>query len=244
MAVTSPTVDIRGKRVLDLACGGGNYARKFLSWGAASVTGMDVSTGMLDTARRSAAAQGIPGSRLKFVHGDATDEDLLIEGAPFDIVTGCWLLNYAPDAATMTRMYRFIARNLRAGGHWVGLTTPPLLSDGTHEADLLNVAMAPLGAWGRHGQGGRVLKAMPDGDGYFIRAELGTDAHTVKAGFDCYSLSLRVYQQAWQDAGMFESMEIQDFVLPGLVKNAYAKGHWNDLTLQPSCRIITARKLS
>ncbi|KAJ4422331.1 hypothetical protein N0V82_002985 [Gnomoniopsis sp. IMI 355080] len=243
LAMSDPSVDIRGKRVLDLACGSGYYANQYLKWGAASVTGMDISTGMLEAGRRSAADRGFSESELKFVHGDATDENLVIDGAPFDLVTGCWLLNYAPNAATMTKMYKFIARNLRPGGYWVGLSVPPLLSDAPYEADMLNTALAPDGVWGKHGNLGKVLKAMPNGDGYLIRVELGTEVHKLKACFDCYHLSLKIFEQACHDSEMFERPEWKDFVIPGQVKTgAYEKDHWNSLCLWPHCRVFTAKR--
>lgn len=242
LAVTDPTIDIRGKRVLDLACGNGYHANKLLDWGASSVTGMDVSTGMLEAARQNAQDRGIGESRLNFVHGDATDEVLLMKGAPFDLITGCWLLNYAPDAAPMTKMYKFIARNLRPGGYWVGLTIPPLLSAEDYELGLLNEALQPHGAWGRYGQGGRVLKAMPHGDGYLVRCELGTEAHKVKATFECYSLSLKVSDQACKDSDEFKSPEWRDFVVPRYLKDAHDNNYWNALSLRPSCTVVTAQK--
>lgn len=243
LAVTDPSIDIRGKRVLDLACGTGHYANHYLNWGAASVTGMDVSTGMLEAGRRNAEARGVPESRLKFVHGDATDENLIVDGAPFDLVTGCWLLNYAPDVATMTKMYRFIARNLRPGGYWMGLSVPPLLTDAPFEADVLNTALAPDGVWGKHGNLGKVLKAMPNGDGFLIRVELGNEVHKAKACFDCYHLSLKVFEQACHDSSKFERPEWRDFVIPEQAKNgAYKKGHWNALCLWPHCRVFTAKR--
>lgn len=243
LAVTDPSVDIRGKRVLDLACGSGHYANHYLNWGAASVTGMDVSTGMLEAGRRSAEGRGIPESKLKFVQGDATDENLVIEGAPFDVVTGCWLLNYAPDTATMTTMYKFIARNLRPDGYWVGLSVPPLLSDAPYEADMINAALGSTGVWGKHGNLGKILKAMPNGDGFLINVELGTEAHKVKASFDCYHLSLKVFEQACHDSGVFENPEWRDFVIPEHAKNgSFGKGYWNSLCLWPHCRVFTAKK--
>lgn len=243
LAVTDPSVDIRGKRVLDLACGSGHYANHYLTWGAASVTGMDLSTGMLEAGRRSAKSRGIPESKLKFVQGDATDENLVIEGAPFDVVTGCWLLNYAPDTATMTKMYKFIARNLRPGGYWVGLSVPPLLSDASYEGDMINAALEPHGVWGKHGNLGKILKAMPNGDGYLINVELGTEAHKVKTSFDCYHLSLKVFEQACHDSAVFEEPEWRDFVIPDQVKNgSFRKGYWNSLCLWPHCRVFTAKK--
>ncbi|MDI1487526.1 MAG: hypothetical protein OHK93_006796 [Ramalina farinacea] len=47
---------IKDARILDLACGTGFYSYAFLSWGAASVVGVDISSGMLDAARRACPA--------------------------------------------------------------------------------------------------------------------------------------------------------------------------------------------
>ncbi|KAK3111151.1 hypothetical protein LTR53_013877, partial [Teratosphaeriaceae sp. CCFEE 6253] len=92
-----------GKRILELACGAGHYSSKYLAWGAESVTGLDISSGMLDAARAQAKAGEVSESKLRFLLGDATDDSLVIEGGPFDVVMACWLLNYAPNAEAMAQ---------------------------------------------------------------------------------------------------------------------------------------------
>ncbi|KAK3071096.1 hypothetical protein LTR53_009259 [Teratosphaeriaceae sp. CCFEE 6253] len=82
-----------GKRIRELACGAGHYSSKYLAWGAESVTGLDISSGMLDAARAQAKAGEVSASKLRFLLGDATDDSLVIEGGPFDVVMTCWLLN-------------------------------------------------------------------------------------------------------------------------------------------------------
>ena len=246
LAVTGPAIDVRGKRVLDLDCGNGHDASNLLSRGAASVTGLDDTPEMLDMARQSVRARGIDESRLNFLQGDAMDEDLAVPGAPFDIITRYWLLNYAPDAATMTKLFKSIARNLRPGGYWVGLVLPPLLSDKPYEAKVytLDAVCMPGGAWARHGQTGQIIMAIPSGDGYQVSVESGTDAHKGKAVIQCYWLSLKVFEQACKDSGVFEDLEMRDFAIPKHVKDAYLTGYWNDLALRPSCTVVNARKLS
>ena len=49
--------DLKGKTVLDLACGEGHYSRKLMRAGAAGVLGVDVSHGMIELAR-SGGGQG------------------------------------------------------------------------------------------------------------------------------------------------------------------------------------------
>jgi ubiquinone/menaquinone biosynthesis C-methylase UbiE len=62
-AIASPA----GKRVLDIGCGGGVYARAFAELGAASVTGVDFAAAMLDSARTLCA--DLP--QVTFQQGDA-----------------------------------------------------------------------------------------------------------------------------------------------------------------------------
>src|SRR5260370_4018822 len=46
-------VDVRGKRVLDIGCGGGIYSKALSEFGAASVTGIDFSEEALKRAREN-----------------------------------------------------------------------------------------------------------------------------------------------------------------------------------------------
>lgn len=179
--VKDPRFSTRGKRILELACGNGYYAVQHLEWGAASVTGIDISSGMLEVARQYAASNDIPETKLRYVLGDVTDENLTIEGGPFDVVTGCWLLNYAPDTATMTKMWRFIGRNLIPGGTWIGMTVPPLLTNQPFEGTLIDSLFQPDGAWGRHGETGKMLATMPNGDGLKVHIVLSApDSSTLR----------------------------------------------------------------
>ncbi|KAJ7364572.1 methyltransferase type 11 [Mycena albidolilacea] len=117
-------------RVLDLACGTGFYSRLLLSWGASSVLGIDISPAMIDAARDhpdTTASQ----DRLAFRVGNACELGALPEPpAPFDIVTGVWLLNYAASSTEMTAMWETVARNLRPGGVFVGITLEPVAAGG------------------------------------------------------------------------------------------------------------------
>lgn len=110
--------DLRGRRVLDLGCGDGHYARRIAAAGAAEVVGVDVSAAMLDLARARESA----GPRIAYVQADAADLPGL---GRFDLVLGAYLLHYAPDVATLGRICRGIAGCLAPGGRFVGLNENP-----------------------------------------------------------------------------------------------------------------------
>lgn len=84
-------VDPRGKRVLDIGCGGGIYTRAWARLGAARVTGVDFSATMLEEAARTCA--GIP--TISFRQGDAQATGLA-DGAA-DLVWERALLHHVPD---------------------------------------------------------------------------------------------------------------------------------------------------
>lgn len=110
---------IKGAKVLDLGCGSGHYSNLFISWGAAQVVGVDISPGMISNAKARSESD-----RVTFLVGDCS-QPLSIPGGPFDIVFEGWLLNYAPDRASLTNMYRNIATNLKDGGRFFGLKPYP-----------------------------------------------------------------------------------------------------------------------
>lgn len=118
-------------RVLDLACGTGYYSKKAVDWGAGYVLGIDQSHAMVDAARNEILSQDIDPKykeKIKFEVGDALSQGKVRGDEPFDIVMGCWLLNYASSMEEMTQMFRTISANLKPGGVFVGLT-PAVVQD-------------------------------------------------------------------------------------------------------------------
>jgi SAM-dependent methyltransferase len=107
--------DLHDARVLDLACGDGFYARRLKARGAAAVLGVDLSSEMIALAR---AAERAAPLGCEYVVGDA---GALSAVGPFDLVVAAYLLNYAPDRATLDRMCAAAFANLRPGGRLVGV---------------------------------------------------------------------------------------------------------------------------
>jgi len=111
--------DIRGLRVLDLACGEGFYSRRLVRAGAAEVIGVDISEAMIDLARGDEERQPLG---IDYVVSDVSSLDL---GRKFDLVVGVYLLHYARSAEGLGAMCSAVARHLLPGGRFVTLNANP-----------------------------------------------------------------------------------------------------------------------
>ncbi|GGU38114.1 class I SAM-dependent methyltransferase [Streptomyces lavendofoliae] len=112
--------DVRGKSVLDLACGTGFYSREFKRRGAADVFGVDISVEMIAAAREFERREPLG---VRYEVGDVTELPSL--DRRFDIALAVQCLNYAEDIAAMERMCRNIHRSLVPGGEFFVLAQKP-----------------------------------------------------------------------------------------------------------------------
>jgi SAM-dependent methyltransferase len=101
--------DIAGLDVLELGCGDGNMLLHLIDRGAASVTGVDISPGMVELARaRVAHYRPQADARLLASPIEALD----LEPASYDLIVGKWILHHV-EVHTAARE---IERLLRPGG--------------------------------------------------------------------------------------------------------------------------------
>jgi SAM-dependent methyltransferase len=101
--------DLSGKRVVDLGCGLGWFARWARRHGAASVLGLDVSENMIGRAKASTIDQGID-------YKIADLEQIELPEAGFDFAYSSLALHYIVD---FTRLVRTVHQALLAGGSFV-----------------------------------------------------------------------------------------------------------------------------
>jgi ubiquinone/menaquinone biosynthesis C-methylase UbiE len=111
--------DLRGKSVLDLACGEGYHTRFLKRAGAGRVLGVDQSEGMIRLAREEEAREPLG---IEYQVHDAADLQL---GESFDLVTAGYLLNYARTRDELLTLCRACARPLRPGGRFVTVNNNP-----------------------------------------------------------------------------------------------------------------------
>ena len=186
---------IKNARVLDLACGSGFYSYQFLKWGALKVTGVDISSAMIDEARAGSFQTPSKNAAINFILADCS-RPLSYEGGPFDIVFGAWLLNYAPTGKDMVEMFRNVALNLKDGGHFVAVMPPP-----TQDPAAFVEAEAKARPSQSGGSGGlfcTVTGVVEDG----IRMHVHADTRHGAVDFDCYHLRKDVYETSAREGGL------------------------------------------
>ncbi|KAK0101935.1 hypothetical protein ONS95_001256 [Cadophora gregata] len=185
---------IKDAQVLELACGSGFYTYSFLSWGAQSILGVDISSVMI-----SSALQPSQADKVSFIQADCSIP-AAYPGGPFDIVFGAWLLNYAPDRASLVNMFRNVALNLKDGGRFVSITVPP----SSNPIDSMNAE--------------KDARPLPAGSGYLFYEHLedvedgiyfNVHGETPVGDFDfkCYHLKKEVYEEAAREAGLKGALE-------------------------------------
>lgn len=109
---------LTGKRVLDLGCGFGYFARWAVEQGAAEVVGMDLSEKMLSVARQNCA--GLP---VRFERADLEVADFGV--AEYDLVFSSLVVHYIADFDNFCARVR---RSLKTDGHFVFSTEHPVFA--------------------------------------------------------------------------------------------------------------------
>ncbi|TCZ81160.1 SAM-dependent methyltransferase [Paenibacillus albiflavus] len=103
-------INLQGKSVLDLGCGGGIYSRALAAMGAADVLGMDYSESMLEGARSNLPAD----HQIRYQQGNALRTGL--NDASFDVILERALIHHVQDLdVCFTEAYRL----LKPGGQLI-----------------------------------------------------------------------------------------------------------------------------
>ena len=119
---------VRGKSLLDLACGDGFYTRRFRTECEASpVMGIDLSPKQIERAEAIERREPIG---IEYRVGDVTS--LRVERR-FDVVTAIHLLHYLENAAEIETVLRGIREALCDGGRFVTMIANPEFDLGRHD---------------------------------------------------------------------------------------------------------------
>ncbi len=131
--------DVRGKQVLDLACGNGYIARKLAKAGA-HVVGVDASAPIIERARAREAREPLGTS---YHVGDATGLSMLADSS-FDIVACNMALMDIEDAEGAIRE---VGRVLRVGGRFVASLCHPCFDQGPSSTWLMERFFRTTKVW-------------------------------------------------------------------------------------------------
>jgi len=110
--------EVCGRKILDVGCGTGYFAREMARRGAL-VTGIDISQGMLAHATQLESRDALG---IRYVTGDAAHLDEHIGDDRFDLVTSCLALQDMPD---IWKVLRAVHDALENGGRLVASIAHP-----------------------------------------------------------------------------------------------------------------------
>lgn len=194
--------DVNGRKILDLACGHGFFAREMIERGAAAVTGVDISPEMIRLAIKDSAQH----AHLDFqVH----DVESMPHLGHFDLVSAVWLLCYANSEETLVRMLSNIHAHLKPGGRLVAYTSNP-----DFRLSICNFTRYGL----------TILSEDPIDGGFSCDAQFASEP---PVPFHFFRLSREVYERAIRRAG-FKAF---DWVVPIIAQkqlDAYGEEYWGD----------------
>ena len=211
--------NIDGKSVLDVACGEGFYTRMIREQGAAQVTGIDLSQGMIDLANQQEANHQLG---IEYVVGDARE---LSDERQYDIVLAAWLFNYAQTADELREMCQGVAKALKPGGRLVAVNCNPACDfRSAPNYREYGFETSIVGEWG---EGTPITWRLFLSDGHFE--------------IENYHLSLQTHNSAFQDAG-FSSVEWKKPQLSPDGLKDFDQAFWDDLLNHPPLTFLECVK--
>ena len=110
-ALSKAGISLAGTRVLDVGAGLGYFVECYVEWGAAQVTGVDITQASVETLRRRYPAH-------TFVQADISSPELSLPG-DYDLVFAISILYHIVDEQRFERALAHLCSRVRPGGHLV-----------------------------------------------------------------------------------------------------------------------------
>ena len=209
--------DVRGKSVLDLACGEGFYTRKIKQAEAAEVTGVDISAEMIRLAEEEENARPLG---CKYLNRDVAELEI---AESVDIVAAMYLLNYAKTKEELLRFCRVSYNALRSDGRFVGVND--------------NVRNPPKGtvSYAKYGFKKECINPPTEGDVILYKL-VNEDGQQFE--FKNFYLAPETYQWAFQEAGFANFKWVNLYLAPIQRGNSF----WDEFLSNPPLTGLIASK--
>jgi toxoflavin synthase len=243
---------IKDAKILELACGTGRFTKLLLDWGASWITGVDISQGMIDTAKADMLSNPKYKDKVTFLLSDASvpfsaplPGESNSEGK-FDLVFAAWLLNYAPDLPTMTAMFKNISKHLQPGGIFITVLPNP---EDDPKICIDNVCAHDKLGYGYHIEVIDTLSiTLPNEQvrGYHVNVKFRTNP---PVEFGNYYLSKKVHERAAPIGGMKGELRWEKAILPedeevlqGYMKERLPRGYLDKWAEYPDFGMLVVKK--
>lgn len=134
-AIKSAISDLKGKTILDLGCGSGQFAKYCIEAGASQVTGIDISTNMIEQANKENKHEKIDYICIPI-------EDLVLDNQKFDLIISSLAVHYIEDYSALIKK---ISGFLNENGEFIFSTEHPIVT-----------ARIKMNNWVRDNEGNRI----------------------------------------------------------------------------------------
>lgn len=209
--------NIKGLKILDLACGEGFYTRKLKLGGASEVVGVDISAEMISLAQQNEFEMP---TGCEYLVKDVAELPYIDS---FDMVVAMYLLNYAKSKKELVAFCEAAAQQLESGGRFIGFND--------------NVANDPgkYRTYRKYGFTKQCANNRLEGDPirYTFYNMDGTNFQ-----FNNYYLSPDTYKAAFTEAGFVDFQWVKPYLLPAQKDN----GFWDAFLEHPPIIGFKARK--
>lgn len=210
--------EIKGKIVLDLACGEGIYARSAKCKGAKKVVGVDSSIAMLNLAK-----QKNRGLDIEYLYSDIRELPFLGE---FDIVLANYIFNYAQNKQQLTQFCEKSYQHLKPGGLLVGVNDNPF---NRVDDDIYSTYGFSRAVKNKEKDIGNVIK-------YTFFAD-----KPMQFSFNNYYIAPDIYQKVFKQVG-FVNFTWSPIQLSGEGISVLGSSYWNTLLEKPPIIAFHAKK--
>lgn len=208
--------DMRGRQVVDLACGEGFYTRKLRQAGAAHVTGVDISGEMIRLAEEEERVRPLG---CAYLHQDVADLEL----EAVEVVVAMYLLNYAKTGGELLRFCEAASRVLRPGGRFVGFN------------DNMRLPPAETDSWAKYGFERSCAHPPAEGDAIEYRF---TNEDGRQFAFRNFFLTPETYRAAFHQAGFADFQWVGPYLHPSQRDDPF----WDAFMAKPPVTGFTAAK--
>jgi len=207
--------DLKGKSILDLACGDGRLTREIKKRGADKVLGIDISEEMIKIALKKEAEDKL---NIDYKVGAVGELGKL---GKFDIIVAGFLLHYSKTKEELQKMCNDIALNLKKDGRFVALNTNPEFPLTTNKKYETTVkSKGPLK------EGSELIVTLYQKDEEIC-------------SFNTYNWNKETYEKCMKNAGLnvkWIPLKITDKAL-----KEFGKEFWDDYFKNPIITIIEAK---
>jgi len=110
-ALTQARIELTGRRILDVGAGFGYFIQKYLSWGAARITGVDLAEISIQELQHTFPQQ-------EFFQADISEENLPIPGN-YDLVSAISMIFHIVDDLRFEQALKNMCQRVKPGGHLI-----------------------------------------------------------------------------------------------------------------------------